>query len=148
MEEIVNWATPLVACSTFFVAFMQWRLARKRVRLDFYDRRYKVYDAARTLLIAIVTEGKASPKAYQEFSREVAPAEFLFAASVREYIESVQMKSAELTLVLAKMENPNYEGYQADVDRQLILYLWFESQIATDGLRSVFKPYLSFDKTP
>lgn len=40
------------------IAALQWRVADNKLRLDLFDRRYKVYDATRKFLGAICREGK------------------------------------------------------------------------------------------
>jgi hypothetical protein len=46
--------TPFVSIATLFlsvavavIAWQQWRVADNKLRLDLFDRRYKVYDALR-----------------------------------------------------------------------------------------------------
>jgi hypothetical protein len=40
------------------VAALQWRVADNKLRLDLFDRRYKVYDATRKFLVTIGREAE------------------------------------------------------------------------------------------
>jgi hypothetical protein len=51
---------PLVAIFGFIIAYQQWRTAQNKLKLDLFDRRFEIYHAARKLLAAIMTSGKAS----------------------------------------------------------------------------------------
>ena len=51
--------TPTVAVFGSFIAYLQWVLARNKLKFDLFDRRYRVYEAARELLASIMTTGSA-----------------------------------------------------------------------------------------
>ena len=51
--------TPTVAVIGSLVAYRQWVLARNKLKLDLFERRFAVYEAARNLLASIMTSGKA-----------------------------------------------------------------------------------------
>ena len=41
--------TPAVAVFGIFIAYRQWRLAQEKLKLDLFDKRFEVYEAAREL---------------------------------------------------------------------------------------------------
>jgi hypothetical protein len=53
-------ATLIVGCAVAFIAWQQWQVANSKLRLDLFDRRYKVYDATRKFVAGIVSEATFS----------------------------------------------------------------------------------------
>jgi len=62
-----------------------WWIALNKLRLDLFDLRYKVYDATRTFLAAILREAKFTNSQLFEFYARTSDAEFLFGADVVEH---------------------------------------------------------------
>ena len=54
---------PAITAVGIVIAMGQFLLARQRLRLDLYDRRYKVFESARRLIIEILREGFAERSA-------------------------------------------------------------------------------------
>lgn len=52
--------TPTVAILGAVIAFLQWRIARGKLRLDLFEKRALVHQAARDLLSTILTTGKVT----------------------------------------------------------------------------------------
>jgi hypothetical protein len=55
MQLLSPIVTLLVSCALAFIAWQQWQVARNKLRLDLFDRRYRVYDATRKFLTWIVS---------------------------------------------------------------------------------------------
>ena len=51
-------ATLIVGLSVAFIAWQQWQLARNKLRLDLFDRRYKVFEATRRFLAVILRDAR------------------------------------------------------------------------------------------
>jgi len=47
-------ATLIVGLAVAIIAWQQWRVAKDKLRLDLFDRRYKVFEATRTFLTLTV----------------------------------------------------------------------------------------------
>jgi len=70
--------TLVLDISVAIVAWLQWWIALNKLRLDLFDRRYKVYDATRTFLAAILREAKFTNSKLFEFYAGTSDAEFLW----------------------------------------------------------------------
>jgi hypothetical protein len=78
------------------IAALQWRVADNKLRLDLFDRRYKVYDATRKFLSVILREANfANPQLF-EFYAGTSDAEFLFGPDVTEHLEKIRKRAVHL----------------------------------------------------
>jgi hypothetical protein len=146
MATYTQWLTLFVAGTACFAAVMQWRVNRKRLSLDFYDRRYKVFEALMKFMASVVQEARVSNEARTALFRETTPAQFLFDKDLQEYIGLVHKKSNEYTLAASGVHPVDPPaGYDA-AQVQFDLNIWFGEQLLQGGLEKAFKPYLSFQK--
>lgn len=146
MTNYTQWITLAVAATACFAAVMQWRVNRKRLSLDFYDRRYKVFDAVKTFLASVVQEAQVTADARKALFRDTSPAQFLFGEDVQEYIGVVHEKANKFTLVVGGHHPVNPPAGYDPAQVQLELNIWFGQQLLEGGLEEAFKPYLSFEK--
>ena len=52
--------TPMIAIVTVYIAWQQWRLNKRKLNLDLYDRRLKVYEEVKQILSIIIRDANAS----------------------------------------------------------------------------------------
>ena len=77
--------TPTVAVLGSLIAYRQWRLAQNKLKLDLFDRRFSVFEAARSLIASIMTSGKAKDEEVFKFLFATREAKWLLDSSVAEY---------------------------------------------------------------
>jgi hypothetical protein len=61
-----------------WIAYKQVRIATAKLNLDLYDRRFKVFEAARNVVAEILREGNYNIDNVNKFNLGVADAIFLF----------------------------------------------------------------------
>jgi hypothetical protein len=95
--------TAVIAVVAVWIAFQQsktardqHRVAQDKLKLDLFDRRYKVYQGLMEFIGVLNNEGRAPREAFGEFYRAIGPAKFLFSDSVTTYMEGVRKKAVEL----------------------------------------------------
>src|ERR1700693_3089439 len=86
----------VIAGASVYIAWQQKRIADIRLRHELYDRRLKVYEAAKTLLVAHLMNGKLSGDDYFAYRRGTADAVFLLNVGVVEYLEELQKRAERL----------------------------------------------------
>ena len=91
-----SFATLVLGCAIAYVAWQQWRIARHRLRLDLFDRRYKIYDATRKFLSIILREARFDDSQLFEFYAGTSDAEFLFNSAVVNYLEQVRKRAVNM----------------------------------------------------
>jgi len=82
-----------------YIAWMQWRTNKNRLRLELYDRRYKVYSALQGFLSYVIHVGNIQLSDVVRFNGETAGSEFLFGEEVRGYLRDISAKAFELYAV-------------------------------------------------
>lgn len=134
--------TPTVAILGFFIAYRQWRLAQNKLKLDFFDRRFSVFEAARSLITSILTSGTAKDEELLKFLFATREAKWLLDASVAEYLnEQLYSKAIDLQTLAAELEGvPVGEERTKNVRAQANLKRWFATQ--HEALDEKFSPYL------
>jgi hypothetical protein len=78
------------------IADQQARLAHVRLRHDLYDRRYKIYEAARALVIAVFTRVNVTDEEIYAFTTGTADAVFLLNSDIVAYFEDMRNRAWRL----------------------------------------------------
>jgi len=89
--------TPVVAILGIYIAWRQWRTAQNRLKLDFFDRRWAVYEATRNLLGTVTRSGTATHENVRDFVVGTGPARWLFDDELADYLEKeIRQKAVNL----------------------------------------------------
>jgi hypothetical protein len=97
---------PLFLSLTIVIfAGLQWRISSNRLRLDLFDRRYKVYDTAKKFLSLTIREAKFESDLIA-FNIGVADAEFLFESDVLQYLKGLRKNALHLSTTQALLSRP------------------------------------------
>jgi hypothetical protein len=67
-----------VACVTSYIAIQQWLTAKRKLRLDVFDRRLPVFEATMRLTEIVVSKEKFTLEEIQEFKFATKSVQFLF----------------------------------------------------------------------
>ena len=107
----VNYISTLLPIATFFlsvavglVAWHQWRIARDKLRLDLFEKRYKVYKAAKEFLRLIFRGDPVTEDDVGRFMLGISDAEFLFGKDVVQYLARIREQAAHLAADLWHVE--------------------------------------------
>ncbi len=97
--------TPVVAVLGFFIAYRQWRLAQNKLKLDLFDRRYKVFDAAKDFIFSVISAGKANDPEIFKFLVATKEAKWLLSSDVAEYLDKqIYHKALDLQCLEAELD--------------------------------------------
>jgi hypothetical protein len=136
-------STVVVGLVVAYITWQQWKLAHNQLRLDLFDRRYRVFEAARQFLAAIQAESTFGNDTLSEFDKVGGEAAFLFGADIVAYLSAIRDKAINMRLQ-QRLYEPMADGpervkhIQAERDE----LGWLCSQITL--MPSQFAPYLSF----
>ena len=89
-------ATFSLSVAVGIVAFQQWRVARNKLRLDLFEKRYKVYNAALEFLQMFFVSDSFTDAEYGRFVIGTSGAEFLFGNDVVQYLTRIREEVAML----------------------------------------------------
>ena len=140
--------TPMIAVVTVYIAWQQWRLNERKLNLDLYDRRLKVYEEVKQILSLILRDAKASYDDLLKFYRAVSEADFLFGPEIQQYIDEIYEHGVQL-----EYWNKEYRDYTQQIpegyDHKKVCdgmhseLMWLTHQF--EPAKQKFKKYLSIE---
>lgn len=134
--------TPTIALLGLVIAGNQWITARRKLKLDLYDKRLAVYEAVRSSLGKIVTSGKTSIEIEHEYLVGISGAKWLFGKEIVIFLDKDVWK--EITHLT--MTQGMTDGAPPSAERSEYLQKAADSKIRLNTyLRSIdekFLPYL------
>ena len=135
----------VVALASVYIAWQQKRLADLKLQNDLYDRRLKIFEAAKALLVAVQTSGTLSIDDYFVFVRSTANAVFLLKPDVVEYLSTLRDHATRLRLFQNQLKDDRKDQAARGelADKAAEVELWFYNQF--DVLIERFKPSLRLD---
>lgn len=134
-------ATLIIGCGVVFIAWQQWKLAQNKLRLDLFDRRYKVYDSTRKFLAVITSEAKFDNSHLFEFYAGTSDAGFLFGSDVVDYLAQIRKKALKMRTHQKTYEHmPVGEDRSRNVEAESKELLWISDQLT--AMAKIFTPYL------
>jgi hypothetical protein len=128
-----------------YIAYQQYKTNRDKLRLDLYNKRYKVFDSLKTLLGHIAQQLNVKHKQVYEFKIKTKEAVFLFEEDITTYLDTISQKALDLWADHEKLKNlPVGEERSAKVDETSELFSWLmkQSEVAVDK----FNKYLKFEQ--
>ena len=137
-------ATLIVGLAVVFIAWQQWKVSHAKLRLDLFDRRYKVYEATRKFLAGILSEATFSDSQLFTFYAGTSDAEFLFDSEVVDYLAQIRKRAIDMRLH-QKLYVPmgvSEEQRLSHIDKEHEQLLWLTEQIT--AMTKTFAPYLGF----
>lgn len=120
------------------------RLERDKLRLELFDRRYRVFSALRELFKVFFVKGTFDNDDIPKFALDIADAEFLFDDEMKSYLEGVRTNAIHLMLAsqrLSRGVEPEDER-QRLVDKMYRLEMWFAEEHKQFASR--FRKFLRF----
>ena len=146
MPHWVQWlqalSVPTIAAVGVFLVWQQARIARAKVRHDLFDRRFAVFEAARTLLARVMAKGNATAEDVNRYSLGVIDAQFLLSREVQDYLFEIRRRVIALgTFGKALQEMPAGIEKETLARREAEELAWLAAQI--DVLPEKFRPFLT-----
>jgi hypothetical protein len=150
MEDVVQVMAaalaPIVAIFGIIIAWRQFDINRKRLKMDLFDRRYAVYDAAREFMQEIFQAGVTKPgEKFFQFNFAVGESRFLFDKDVIEFLEKMLKNAFEMQMYMRRLERlPVGDERNIVVEKESLLLDWFTGEAAKQ-LTDKFLPYLKLE---
>jgi len=138
--------TALVALIAVFVAFQQYNVARGKLKLDLFEKRYAIFLDTWKILSATVSSGTL-PQASglgTRFNNFIPQAAFLFGPEVEAYLNKAASQWAFLYGLQSKANTASGQLSPSELARQAELEQWFFHE-AEQNAKRLFRRYLSFE---
>jgi hypothetical protein len=143
LSSLLPIATLFLSVAVVVIAALQWRVADNKLRLDLFDRRYKVYDSARKFLAVILRDAAFTLPQLAEFNLGTSDAEFLFGPDVVNYLQQIRERAVHMQTAQRIFEPlPVGEERSRHVQKHHDDLVWLTDQIT--AISTTFAPYLGF----
>ena len=131
---------PLIAA---YVAWKQMDIAAKKLQHDLYERRYKIYEATREMLGAVLSKAQLTDEEFFKFSRTTADAIFIFDDKVVKFLERLK-KDAAAILTYGPIVTRNLNTGNVGGDHPEYLRLYHQALFSLlDALNSLEDQFLA-----
>ena len=145
ISGLTSISNSIVGLAVAIIALQQWQVARNKLRLDLFDRRYKVFEATRLFLSVILSEATFSDAQLLEFYRGTSDTAFLFDQQFVDYLKEIAHRALDMrthqTIWRTKQQGDERTRLIEAEHEQL---QWLGDQIG--AMTKVFVPYLGFSK--
>jgi hypothetical protein len=143
VSEFFSSVTVFLSLAVVTIAALQWRVARNKLRLDLFDRRYKVYEATQKFVDSINNDPEHVESYLNDFSVGTSNAEFLFDADVLQYIKLVRERAVDMLTARKLYEaEQDSEERTRNVQKYAADHAWLIEQAT--AMTKTFAPYLGF----
>lgn len=137
--------TPSVACFAGWIAYMQWKINKDKLRFDLWQKRYLVYKALIALLDAIEKNNYSIiGEEWKQFNIQNNKCVFLFDNDVVTYIEYVKDIALRLHSIGNKLKEDKFTSEQIGKLADDFEKLQNELHDQYDRSKKEFSNYLRF----
>jgi hypothetical protein len=133
--------TLVVGVSVAIIALLQWWVAHNKLRLDLFDRRYKVYEATKTFVNLLALGSIFTDEELFKFNAATLDAEFLFDSDVVQYLTQLLNRAVDIRMTRSLLETTQVGDSERESKYQVDLR-WTRDQLAV--IRKTFAPFLGF----
>ena len=131
-----------------FGAWLLWQqvqIARMKLQLDLFDKRFVVFEAARKFLLDIVTHGTTSDDALRAYVLGTIDSVFLLNDELADYLKEIRNRAIRLRAIMTTADaKPVGTERTALVQAGDEHFQWLNEQ--ADVLQEKFMPFLKFDQ--
>jgi hypothetical protein len=134
--------TATIALGILTIAYWQYKTAKNRLRLDLFDRRLPVFEAAMKLAGIIFSKGTISREEVQEFAMASRNVRFLFNQRLQDYCD--ELHEAALIIWAGKQKPDEWPVNEEGAANSEVLterVLWFNEQLNNE-IPKRFTPFL------
>lgn len=145
-ELLKGLPTVLIALIAAGIAYRQYRVARNKLKLDLFDKRYAIFQQTWEILSEVV-KGGTQENSYglaTPFNKFLPQAAFLFGKDIEKYLDDVSNNWIELCALEAERADVQGAEFTRNVSRASELKRWFFVE-ASKGAKQKFGRYLNFD---
>jgi hypothetical protein len=126
------------------IAWQQKEIAAEKLKLEKFDRRFRVFDAARSFLGHILTSGDVDPSKEREFGIAILDARFLFDPEIDAYLESLRKRSIQFKSLIWQLQSATDENRGVIADKIARAHEDFSAELK--ALPDWFAPYLALSR--
>lgn len=134
---------PLIAIITVYIAYQQYHINKQKLKLDLYEKRYRIFKETKKLLHKINQDGAIDTIELRDFGFNTNDKVFLFNEDIVEFIEEIKRKAIDISFNKDEIEKaPDLVVRNLLREEKHTLTRWFTSEYI--NIESRFLIYLDF----
>ena len=150
--------TPIIAVLAVYIAYQQYQINKKvserqnflnlkKLNLDLYQKRFRIFNETKEILLKINKEAKIDIIEIRNFNFSINESKFLFGDEIIQYLQDLQKSANKLSNLTKSSDNSSLyrDGHQARkqlVDERHVLINWFTTEY--ENVENRFIKYLDF----
>jgi hypothetical protein len=137
--------SPVIAVVGGWIAWQQVRINRNKLKLDRFEKRFEIYEAAMSFAAKVSSSGSLQAEWTHDFQLKTRGARFLLNKELADYLDEILMKAADLHATMRFLESPTMpeSKREALANKWTGLQRWFNDQFK--AIPDKFAPFLSVD---
>jgi hypothetical protein len=135
--------TPVVAIVVVYIAYRQWLTAKDKLKLDLFEKRFKVYEASIKFISSIINNnGMVSNEDMNDFIFNKNCSKWLFNEEIYGYLsEQIYERAIDLNVLNMELKDMGEGDQRTNIaHNQGEIRKWFNSQYRI--LDELFYPFL------
>ena len=139
--------TPVIAVTTLYIAYQQYKTGKDKLRFDLYERRLKLFEFFKGFLFKTIETGQIEGPEISEFRHNTYEIIFLFEEDITIFREELIKNAQELTISNKKTERKcnaidksELEKLQSEND-----LIFHQLTFKYKNIGNVFKKYFAFN---
>jgi hypothetical protein len=96
MDDAWKALAALVAVIAALIAYQQVLVARQRLKLDLFEKRFAVFAAVRRFLSLILQDARVNMEHFHQYRAAVAEADFLFEPDITSFLKEIDQRALKL----------------------------------------------------
>jgi hydroxymethylpyrimidine pyrophosphatase-like HAD family hydrolase len=131
----------VISCLGSWIAYKQARIASAKLNLDLYEKRFRVFEAARAFALHAITHHEIEQEALAAFGAGTVDAAFLFEDELGKYLAEFGRKVFGLRILSLRLNSATVQEERDKLHNERVDYMLSVSS-ELDVLVERFKPYL------
>ncbi|WP_250466137.1 hypothetical protein [Caballeronia sp. GAFFF2] len=136
----------IVALGTGAIAWSQYRVARAKLNLDLFEKRYELFTMVWAFVSNVAAHGAPALISPEKTAlvNSIPKIEFLFGSAIANYVQDISSKAGTLWMIDQHKQVKIDVVPEEKIDEHLQLLEWFTNE-AMQGVRERFGVYLNFE---
>jgi len=97
--------TGAIGCVTAYIAYQQWLTAKNKFRLDLFEKRFAVFEAAMKMVSIAVQKGDVPDEARREFLIATKGVQFLCDQKLQDYCDTLAKEALSVRVGQQEMDS-------------------------------------------
>lgn len=140
------WLQIVLGVCAPLIAFLQWKLSRHKLKLDLFDRRWKIYAATNDMLATLINGSDEDRRERaNDFRRQLMDARFLCSKNTIDFLDKVNEQIASVVDAERALRSVPQNSPGRKEAEMLVVKKIEECRAGYKALVSIFKKELRID---